>query len=106
MVALLHDNNVEKYLKESDHKPLIIDAYAEWCAPCQQMAPIFDEIAKEMAEKYTFLKLDVDENQELASRFKIRSVPTIVFVKNGAIKAAKVGFMNKNTLKAEIEKAF
>jgi thioredoxin 1 len=106
MVTLLNDENIEKYLEESNQKPLIIDAYAEWCGPCQQMTPIFQEIAKELADKYTFLKLDVDENPDLAARFKVRSVPTIVFVKNGEVRGVRVGFMNKNALKTEIEKAF
>jgi thioredoxin 1 len=106
MVVLVNEQNIEKYLEESNQKPLVIEAYAEWCGPCQQMIPIFQEITKELAEKYTFLKLDVDENPDLAARFKIRSVPTVVFIKNGEVRGSKVGFMNKTALKNEIEKAF
>lgn len=105
MVSVINDTNIEIFLKESDRKPLIIDAYAEWCGPCQQMEPLFEQVAKELSSLYTFAKLNVDDYSTIANTFKIRSIPTILFIKNGSVIATKMGFMNTQTLKAEIEKA-
>jgi thioredoxin 1 len=106
MLPLVTNANIESFLKQSHQKPVIIDAFAEWCGPCQQLSPIIEEVATELQKQYTFLKLDVDAASEVATRFKIRSVPTILFIQNGVVLSTKVGFMNKQTLKSEIEKAF
>lgn len=106
MLSIINDTNIETFLKESDKKALIIDAYAEWCGPCQQMEPLFEQVAKELSVSYTFAKLNVDNYPEIANKFKIRSIPTILFIKDGSVVAVKTGFMNAQTLKNEIEKAF
>jgi thioredoxin 1 len=106
MIPLVTESNIDMYLQQSSQKPVIIDAFAEWCAPCQQLSPLFEEVAGELQSKYTFLKLDVDAESALATRFKIRSVPTVLFIQDGIVKATKVGFMNKQVLKGEIEKIF
>jgi len=106
MLPAVNETNLNTFLEESHKKPLIIDAYAEWCGPCQQMAPLFEQVAKELEASYTFAKLNVDDNTDVADRYKIRSIPTMLFIKNGSVIATKAGFMNASALKAEIEKAF
>jgi len=106
MVSIINDTNIETFLKESDKKGLIIDAYAEWCGPCQEMGPLFEQVAKELSGSYTFAKLNVDNYSEIANKFKIRSIPTILFIKNNSVIAIKTGFMNVLAIKNEIEKTF
>lgn len=106
MAIFLTNDNINQYLEESKRKPLIVDVYAEWCGPCKQMAPAFEELAKELATKYNFAKINVDEESDLASAYKVRSVPTILFIKDGKVVAIKIGAMTKEALKNEIEKVF
>lgn len=83
-------------------KPTILDVYASWCGPCQQMAPIFQELEKELGMKYTFAKLNVDEARDISIRLGVTSVPTFVFFKDGQIKAKETGYMSKEGLQAKI----
>ncbi|MXV37926.1 thioredoxin [Flavobacteriaceae bacterium Ap0902] len=61
-------------------KPSIIDFYADWCGPCQMLAPIYDELSTEYKDKVDFYKIDTEQEQELAAMFNVRSIPTIVFI--------------------------
>lgn len=106
MAIFLTNDNINQYLEESKKKPLIVDVYAEWCGPCKQMAPVFEEISKELAAKYNFAKINVDEESDLAAQYKVRSVPTILFIKDEKVVATKIGAMTKEALKNEIERVF
>lgn len=83
--------------------PVIIDAYASWCGPCQQMMPIFEELAKELAGTYKFVKLNIDEARDLAVKYNVSSVPTFIFVKAGKVIGTETGYMSKNIIKEKIE---
>lgn len=83
--------------------PVIIDVYATWCGPCQQMTPIFEQLEKELGEKCKFAKLNVDEARELSIQYGVTSVPTFVFIKNNEIKHKETGYMNKDDLRSKIE---
>jgi thioredoxin 1 len=83
-------------------KPVILDVYASWCGPCQQMAPIFQELEKELGNQYSFAKLNVDEARDISIRLGVTSVPTFIFIKNGEIKAKETGYMSKEGLQAKI----
>jgi thioredoxin 1 len=94
----------KEVLKSS--KPVLVDFWAEWCPPCKALAPTLEEIAEEMSTKLTVLKLDVDENQNAAAQYGIRSIPTMILFKDGKAidqlmgkvpKATLVDFINKNT---------
>ena len=85
-------------------KPVILDIYASWCGPCQQMAPIMDELEKELGSQYIFAKLNVDEAREVSIKLGVTSVPTFVFVKNGGIVAKETGYMSKDAMKDKIKK--
>lgn len=83
---------------EESPKPLIIEVYATWCGPCQHMMPIFEELEKELGQKYEFAKLNVDEARDVAIHYGITSVPTFIFIKNKQVKGKEIGFMSKEDL--------
>lgn len=84
-------------IKQSS-KPVVLDVYAEWCGPCQQMEPIFEEIAKELGQQFMFAKLNVDDARELSIEFGVTSVPTFIFMRNGQVVAKETGYMDKEDL--------
>jgi|GEM_PF-1500282 len=76
--------------------PVILDAYATWCPPCKAVAPIFDDLSKELNGKIKFAKLNVDAEQSLAKKLEITSMPTFLFIKDGKIVERQIGALNKN----------
>ena len=85
------------------NKPALIDFYATWCGPCQRLSPILEEIATEYTDKVDIYKIDVDQEEELANKFGIRSVPTLIFVPLKEKPQMVPGVMSKSELKATIE---
>ncbi|MDH3805963.1 MAG: thioredoxin, partial [Gammaproteobacteria bacterium] len=79
-------------------KPALVDFWAEWCGPCKMIAPILDEAASEYADKMSVVKLNVDESPNTAQKFGIRSIPTLMLFKDGAVQAQKLGAMSKSQL--------
>ena len=85
--------------------PLVVDVFATWCGPCQQMAPLFAELEKELGHKYKFAKINVDESRELSIQFGVTSVPTFLFIKNSQIAGKTIGYTSKEDLKSKITEA-
>ncbi|WP_058485920.1 thioredoxin [Defluviitalea phaphyphila] len=79
-------------------EPVLVDFFATWCGPCKMMAPIIDQLSEEMEGKAKVYKIDVDESRDLAAKYSIMSVPTIVFFKNGEIADQIVGAVPKEKL--------
>lgn len=82
----------------SQDQPVLVDFYADWCGPCQMMAPVLKEVAQEMEGRLKVIKIDVDKNQPIAQRFGIRSIPTLILFKGGEIKWKKAGVVTKREL--------
>ena len=82
--------------------PTLVDFFATWCGPCRAMQPILDQLKSELGEKIRILKIDVDVNQDVAEKFKVRGVPTFVFFKNGEIIWRQSGGMTLQTLKDKV----
>ena len=84
-------------LLESD-KLVVVDFWATWCGPCRMLTPILDEVEEEMAGKLEVVKVNVDDADEIAAQFRIMSIPTLLFFKNGQLVDKTVGAMPKNVL--------
>ena len=82
--------------------PTLVDFYATWCGPCQMMHPVLDKLKVELGAKIRILKIDVDKNQDIAEKFKVRGVPTFVLFKKGEILWRQSGGMDLNTLKRRV----
>ena len=89
--------NFEKEVINSDKK-VIVDFFATWCGPCQMLAPVLSEIAEEYKDKIKVCKINVDEEQELAEKFEVVSIPTLVIFENGQPAKKSVGYISKSEL--------
>ena len=87
----------------SAETPVVVDFWAEWCGPCKMIAPILSEIATEQTGKVTIAKLNVDENPDLAMRFNVMSIPTLLVFRNGEVAKRLVGAKGKGQLLQELD---
>jgi len=102
MAHVFNDNNFDEEVLRSD-KPVLVDFFAEWCGPCRMIGPIIEELSKEYEGKAIIGKVDVDANTEVAQKFLIRNIPTVLFVKNGEVVDKQVGVVPKNVLEGKLE---
>ena len=82
--------------------PVVVDFWAEWCAPCHQVAPVLDAIAEERGDSLKVVKVNIDEEPELASRYGVVSIPTIILFKDGEAGAAAIGAQPKQMLEQSL----
>jgi thioredoxin 1 len=82
--------------------PVVVDFYATWCGPCKMLSPRLDKLAGEFSGKIKFVKVNVDEAQELAGRFRVEGIPTLLFVKNGKVEDRVTGLLPEDALKARL----
>jgi thioredoxin 1 len=102
MALTFTDQNFEEMVLKSD-KPVIVDFWAEWCGPCRMVGPIISELAGEYEGKALIGKVDVDNNPNVATQFRVRNIPTILFFKNGEVVDKQVGAVPKAVLVSKLE---
>ncbi|MDR1202985.1 MAG: thioredoxin [Tannerellaceae bacterium] len=101
MALEVTDNNFEQ-LVNSD-KPMVLDFWAEWCGPCRMIGPIIEDLAEEYTGRVTIGKIDVDNNNDVVSKFGIRNIPTVLFFKDGKVVDKLVGAAQKSTFVDKID---
>jgi thioredoxin 1 len=97
MANAVTEASFEEEVLQSD-KPVLVDFWAEWCGPCHAVSPILDKIAEERSEELKLVKVNIDENQGLAQRYGVMSIPMMVLFKDGAPAAQTVGAQPKGSL--------
>ncbi len=102
MIIELSNTNFDEVVLKSN-KPVMVDFWAEWCGPCKIVSPIIGEIAEEYKDKAVIGELDVDSNNEISVRYGIRSIPTILYFKDGEIAHKQVGVASKSNLINKLE---
>lgn len=97
--------NREELKQVLDNNEYVVVKFgAEWCGPCKQIAPVLEQLADEYQDRIKYVSIDVEESTEITAEYKIRNVPTIIFIKKGEIQDKAVGSISRNTLVEKIEK--
>ena len=102
IVTLTQENFAEKVLQSQS--PVLVDFWAEWCGPCKMIAPLLDELADEYDGKIKIGKVNIDEQQELATKYGIRAIPTLLLINKGQVAEQMVGAKSKRDLKASLDR--
>lgn len=101
-ITTLTDANFKEEVLESD-EPVLVDFWATWCGPCRQIAPIVEDLADEFEGRAKIGKVDVDDNPQTAQEYGVRSIPTLLFFKDGEVADKVVGAAGKNPLQEKLE---
>jgi len=102
MALEVTDATFDEVVLKSD-KPVMVDFWAAWCGPCRMVAPIMDQLTSEYEGKATIAKVDVDANQEFASKYGVRNIPTVLVFKNGEVVEKQVGVAPKSVYSGKID---
>jgi len=100
----LSDDSFDRVIADSQ-VPVLVDFYADWCGPCKMVAPIMDELARTRMGNVLVAKLDTDRNQQVAARFRIASIPTVMVFRNGQVAAQQIGALPRAGYEAMIDQA-
>jgi len=103
LISALTQDNFEKEVLQSA-TPVLVDFWAEWCGPCKMIAPLLDELADEYQGKVKIGKVNIDEQQELATKYGIRAIPTLLVINKGQVAEQMVGAKSKRDLKASLDR--
>ena len=96
------DQNFEEEVIKSN-EPVLVDFWAPWCGPCRMVTPIIDKLAQKYQGKFKFCKLNVDENPKTATKFRVMSIPTLMFFKNGQVTDTVIGAVPEGVLQPKID---
>jgi len=102
MVNEIKDQDFDQEVLKSS-LPVVVDFWAPWCGPCRQIAPILDKLSEEYKGKLKFCKVNVDENHDTASKYRVMSIPTLIFFKKGQLAEQTVGGVSEKTLRSKIQ---
>ncbi len=102
MVIDISDQNFEDEVLKST-LPVMVDLWAPWCGPCRMIAPVVEKLAEKYDQKFKFCQLNVDENPQTASTYKIMSIPTLMFFKDGKVVDTVIGAVSEGVLQPKIE---
>lgn len=101
VLKLTGENFEEEVLKNEG--TVLVDFYADWCGPCRMMAPIIENIGRELEGKITVAKINIDDNQDIAMKYQIMSIPTMIIFKNGEPRKTFVGVRDKDEIMKELK---
>ena len=101
MTTAVTDSTFDQEVLKSD-KPVIVDFWAEWCGPCHAVAPVLDKIVEERGDELKLVKVNIDEEPDLASRYGIASIPTMILFKDGEPSAAAIGAQPKGAIEKQL----
>tara|TARA_Y100001978_G_scaffold203418_1_gene229102 strand:+ start:1113 stop:1430 length:318 start_codon:yes stop_codon:yes gene_type:complete len=102
MALEITDSNFDELVLKSD-KPVVVDFWAEWCGPCKMIGPLINEMSKDYEGKALVGKVNVDQNANVSAQFGVRSIPTVLFIKNGEVVDKSVGAVPKSTLESKLD---
>jgi len=97
------DNTFKTVVLDSP-KPVVVDFWASWCMPCRMLTPILEKVAEKNSEKFSFYKLNTDENPQISKQFRIMSIPTVIFFKNGQEVKRLIGVQQEGALQMELDR--
>jgi thioredoxin 1 len=98
----INEGNFETEVLKSA-QPVLVDFWAEWCGPCKALGPVLDELAGEQAGRVKVGKVNIDENPELAARFAIRAIPTLLYFAGGEVRSQSLGLLSKKDIVSRLE---
>ncbi len=102
MVKDITDQNFEEEVLKSK-LPVMVDLWAPWCGPCRMIAPVVERLAEKYDNRFKFCRLNVDENQQTAAKYRVMSIPTLMFIKDGQVVETVVGAVSEQVLQPKVE---
>jgi thioredoxin 1 len=102
MVVEISDQDFEQQVLKAT-LPVVVDFWAPWCGPCRMIGPIVDKLSEEFKDKVKFCKINVDENQKMAGQYKVMSIPSLIFFKNGQLTDQSMGAVPEKTIRSKVQ---